>query len=169
MQRSSNGALTLTINWTTDLALEAVKGHRLVDCDVQEDLPPAALEFHELFDRHPPVEGYLECVRKELDLLNNLVQKNILADAEGFTYRTKYGVKQNEPFSLDDMSASGEYVMKAIQALSYIKSHKSAEWVTKPGVVGHIEFSEPTFGEFNVMAWANHVYHIRDMETDLFL
>tara|TARA_R110002012_G_scaffold106831_2_gene248120 strand:- start:8493 stop:10229 length:1737 start_codon:yes stop_codon:yes gene_type:complete len=169
MRRSSNGALTLTINWTTDLSLEAVKGHRLVDCDVQEDLPPAALEFHELFDRHPPVEGYLECVRKELDLLNNLVQKSILADAEGFTYRTKYGVKENEPFSLDEMSASGEYVMKAVQALSYIKSHKSSEWVTKPGVVGHIEFIEPTFGEFNVMAWTNHVYHIRDMETDLFL
>ncbi|MGM0824121.1 MAG: ABC-three component system protein [Pseudomonadota bacterium] len=169
MRRSSNGALTLTIHWTTDLSLEAVKGHRLVASDVQEDLPPAALEFHELFDRHPPMEGYLECVRKELDLLNSLVQKAILADAEGFTYRTKYGVKQNEPFSIDEMSASGEYVMKAVQALSYIKSHKSAEWVIKPGVDGHIKFSEPEVGEFNIMAWVNHAYPIRQMETDLFV
>lgn len=168
MRRSSNGALTLTINWATNLSLEAVKGHRLVDCDVREDLPPAALEFHELFERHPPLDGYLECVRKELDLLNFLVQSAVLADPEGFTYRTKYGVKKNEPFSLEDMAASGEYVMKAVQALSYIKSHKNAEWVVEPGADGHIKFTDPEVGDINVMAWANHTYHVRQMEGDLF-
>lgn len=168
MRRSSNGALTLTINWKTDLSLEAVEGHRLVDSEVQKDLPPAALEFHELFDRHPPTDGYLECVRRELDLLNALVQKSVLVDSEGFTYRTKYGVNRDEKFSLNDMSASSEYVMKAVQALSYIKSHKSAEWVVEPGVDGHIKFSDPVIGEFNVMAWANHNYHVRQMESDLF-
>ncbi|MGV8180276.1 ABC-three component system protein [Pseudomonas aeruginosa] len=168
MRRSSNGALTLTINWSADLSLEAVKGHRLSGSDIQDDLPPAALEFHELFDRHPPSDGYLECVRKELDLLNILIQDAVLLDSEGFTYRTKYGVMQNEAFSLDDISASGEYVMKAVQALSYIKSHKSSEWVVEPGVDGHIKFSDPKLGEFNVMAWANHNYHVRQMESDLF-
>lgn len=168
MRRSGNGALTLTIKWAADLSLETVKGHRLVDGHVKNELPPAALEFHELFDRYPPIDGYLECVQKELDLLNLLVQGDVLADSEGFTYRTKYGVKQGESFSLENMSASGEYIMKAIQAMSYIKSHKSAGWVVEPGVEGHIKFSAPTVGEFNVMAWANHNYHVRQMESDLF-
>lgn len=168
MRRSSDGALTLTINWTTNLSLEGVKGHRLVDGDIQEDLPPPALEFHELFDRHPPMDGYLECVRKELDQLNRLVEDEILADPEAFAYMTKYGVKQEEPFSIDDMSSSGEYVMKAVQALSYIKSHRNADWIIGSGVDGHIKFRDPAVGNFNVMAWVNHNYHVRQMEGDLF-
>ncbi|WP_307189594.1 ABC-three component system protein [Azotobacter vinelandii] len=168
MRRSSNGALTLTIEWANDLALKAVKGHRLIGSDVKDDLPPSSLEFHELFERHPPIDGYLACVKRELDLLNVLVQNSVLADSVGFTYRTKYGVKQYESFSLEDLSASGEYVMKAVQALSYIKSHKSSQWVVEPGVDGHIKFSDPAVGELNIMAWANHRCHVRQMEGELF-
>ncbi|UTV30263.1 ABC-three component system protein [Photobacterium atrarenae] len=168
MRRSCNGALTLTINWTTELLLEFAKSHRLIGNDVKDDLSPEALEFHELFDRHPPIDGYLESVRKELELLNVLVQNASLADSKEFTYRTKYGVMQDQSFSLDDMSASGEYVMQAVQALSYIKSHKSTKWIVESGGDGHIEYSDPAFGEFNVLAWTNHRYPVRQMEADLF-
>jgi hypothetical protein len=168
MRRSSNGALTLTIKWTTDLSIEAVKGHRLIGSEIKDDLSPDALEFHELFEQYPPMDGYLDCVRKELEQLNVLVQDAVLTDSVGFTYRTRYGVKQNEKFSLEDMSASGDYVMRAVQALSYINSHKNAEWVVEPEVDGHIKYNDPAIGTFNIMAWANHTYNVRQMEAELF-
>ncbi|WP_394143218.1 ABC-three component system protein [Vibrio atypicus] len=168
MRRSCNGAITLTLNWTTEPCLELAKGHRLIGTDVRNDLSPEALEFHELFKRYPPIGSYPPCAHKELDLLNELVQDAGLSDTAEFTYRTKYGVGQNKTFSLDDMSSSGEYIMQAVQALSYIKSHKSTNWIVDSGRDGHIKYSDTTFGEFNVLAWANHRYPVRQMEADLF-
>ncbi|MFQ6372133.1 ABC-three component system protein [Shewanella sp. YIC-542] len=168
IRRSCNGALTLTLKWTTELALEFIHGYRLIGNEVKNELSPESLEFHELFDRHPPIKGYLASVKKELDDLDLLVQNESLADLKGFTYRTKYGVMQNQSFSLDDMSAFGEDVMQAVQALSYIKSHKSTNWVVDSGRNAHIEYKDPTSGEFNVLAWTNHRYPVRQMEADLF-
>ncbi|HIF9238103.1 TPA: ABC-three component system protein [Photobacterium damselae] len=168
IRRSCSGALTLTLNWTTELSLELAKGHRLIGNNVQNDLSPEALEFYEFFERYPPINGYLQCVQKELDLLNELVQNERIIDLKAFAYQTKYGVTQDSSFSLDEMSASGEYVMQAVQALSYVKSHKNAKWIVDSGGDGHIKYSEPAFGEFNVLAWNNHRYPVRQMEADLF-
>nr|WP_198591261.1 ABC-three component system protein [Vibrio cyclitrophicus]PME27488.1 hypothetical protein BCV41_00920 [Vibrio cyclitrophicus] len=168
MRRSCNGALTLTMDWDTEVILEFVKSHRLKNNHVEDELSPQDLEFHEFFYRYPPMEGYLNHVDKELKCFNTLIQNAELADSMGFTYRTKYGVSSNQPFSLDDMSNSGEYVMKAVQALSYIKSHQNSKWVVEEKIEGHIEYSEPTSGDFHVLAWANHRYPIRQMEADLY-
>ncbi|MGY5616402.1 ABC-three component system protein [Vibrio cincinnatiensis] len=168
MRRSSRGALMLTVDWSGELFLEVVKGQRIVEGVVKDELPPEALEFNELFGRYPPIDGYLDSVQKELDLLNALIQDSTLIGCSDFTYQTKYGVKQEEPFSIDDMHASGEYVMKAVQALSFVKSHQYADWVLEPQIKGHIQFNDAEHGKFNVMAWANHNYHVRQMEGDLF-
>lgn len=168
MRRSSEGALTLSIDWSAELSLVAVKGHRLVEGAINEELSPEALEFNELFGRYPPIHGYLESVQKELDFLNALIQDSTLTDCSCFTYQTKHGVKQGEPFSINDMHASGENVMKAVQALSFVKSHQNAAWIFDPQMKGHIQFSDATLGDFNVMAWANHNYHVRQMEGELF-
>jgi len=168
MRRSSKGALTLSIDWSVQLSLVAVKGHRLVEGAIHEELAPEALEFNELFGRYPPIDGYLESVQKELDFLNVLIKNSTLTNCSNFTYQTIHGVKQGEQFSVNDMYASGENVMRAVQALSFVKSHQDADWILEPQVKGHIKFGNTDLGDLNVMAWADQNYHIRQMEADLF-
>jgi hypothetical protein len=168
MRRSSNGALTVTIDWAADLSLQSVQTHRLVEGKVTADMAPQSLEFHELFDRYPPFDGYLTVVRTELDLLNTLVQGTGLPDCLGFTYRTCFGVKTGEDFSLEKLTSSGEYVMRAVHALSYLNVPASSQWSSAPGLEGHIRYEDPVHGEFSIMAWSNKNYHVRQMEGDLF-
>jgi hypothetical protein len=168
MRRSCNGVLTMTINWDKELIIEFVQGYRLLVDEVKSELGPESLEFHELFKRHPPINDYLECAKGELEQLNKLVQNESIADSQAFTYKTQYGVIEDKHFSLSDMSTSGEYVMQAMQALSYIKTHKNAKWLLGLGGEGHIEYRDSMVGEFTVLAWTNHRYPVRQMEADLF-
>ncbi|GAC1039553.1 hypothetical protein thsps117_43110 [Pseudomonas sp. No.117] len=168
MRRSTSGALTFTIDWTADLTLTAVKAHRLVEGTVTDDMQPMSLEFHELFDRYPPFPNYLPAVRTELDLLNSLVQSTGLPDCKGFTYRTWFGVKAGEDFPLEMLCASGECVMRTVQALSYLNVPPASQWGCSPDLLGHIRHDDPVHGEVNLMAWSNRNYHVRQMEGDLF-
>lgn len=168
MRRSTSGGLTLTLTWDANLTLERAKGHRLQGGVVQDDLAPAALEFHELFDRHPPDTDYPESVKKELALLDTLVQAGGIKDAKDFAYQTRYGVTPAKEFTLEELARSGKYVMKAVQALSYLKSHKDSVWITEPGTKGHLQFTDPSEGDYNVLAWANDEYRVRLMANDLY-
>lgn len=168
MRRSTSGALTFTFDWTADLTLAAVKAHRLVAGAVTDDMQPMSLEFHELFDRYPPFPGYLPAVKAELDLLNTLVQGAGLPDYSGFTYRTWFGVKAGEDFPLEALCASGECVMRTVQALSYLNVPPASQWVCSPDLQGHIRHDDPVHGEVNLMAWSNRNYPVRQMEGDLF-
>lgn len=168
MRRSSNGGVTFTIDWTADLTLNLVRGYRYFDGKVIEDLSPQSLEFHELFDRYPPVPGYLATVRKELDLLSLLVQSTELPDCAGFTYRICYGVKPGEDFSLENLSYSGEYVMRAMQALSFLNVPDNSQWLVNPRLEGHIQYEDPELGQLSIMAWSNKDYPVRQMAGDLF-
>lgn len=166
MRRSTSGSLTLTLNWNATITLERVKGHRLQAGLVTDDLIPSALEFHELFDRYPPIDC-VEAVKKELTLLNELVEQGGLKDSESFAYQARHGVTPEKAFTLDDLAASGKYVMKAFRALSYLKSHDSALWITEPGSKGHLQFSAHGLEEYNVLAWKNDEYRVRHMTTEL--
>lgn len=157
----------LTLTWDANGSLERVKGLRLQGGVVQDDLEPAALEFHELFDRHPPDAYYLDLVKEEFQRLNTLVQAGSIKDSQGFTYQTRYGVKPDNDFTLEEMASSGKYVMRAVKALSYLKSHKDSVWITEPGTKGHLQFSNAE-GEYNVLAWANDDFGVRDMANDLY-
>lgn len=168
MRRSTSGALTFTLDWTADLTLAAVKAHRLVAGAVIDDMQPMSLEFHELFDRYPPFPGYLSAVKTELDLLNSLVQSAGLSDYSGFTYRTWFGVKEGEHFPLEALCASGESVMRTVQALSYLNVPPTSQWVCLSDLQGHIRHDDPVHGEVHLMAWSNRGYPIRQMEGDLF-
>jgi hypothetical protein len=168
MRRSTNGALTFTLDWTADLTITAVKAHRLFEGAVTDDMQPMSLEFHELFDRYPPFPNYLPAVKTELDLLNNLVQSMGLPDYSGFTYRTWFGIRAGEDFSLEALSKSGECVMRTVQALSYLNVPPASQWVCSPDLQGHIRHDDPVHGEVNLMAWSNKNYPVRQMEGDLF-
>lgn len=168
MRRSTNGGLTLTLTWDANLTLKRAKGHRLQDGEVRDDLVPAALEFHELFDRYPPDPDYPESVRMEFARLNSFVQAGAIKDVSDFAYQTKYGVTSTKEFSLDELTGSGKYVMKAIKALSYLKAHKDSAWITESGSKGHLQFSDNIRGDYNVLAWANDDYRVRHMENDLY-
>lgn len=168
MRRSSSGALTFILDWTAELTLLSVQAHRLMDDRVTADMAPAALEFHELFDRYPPYPGYLAAVRNELDLLNTLVQGTGLSDYSGFTYRTRFGVRVGEHFPLERLSSAGECVMRTVQALSYLNVPVSSQWSCTPALQGHIRYDNPEHGEVSIMAWSNNSYHVRQMEADLF-
>lgn len=168
MRRSTSGALTFTLDWNTDLTLAAVKAHRLVAGAVTDDMQPMSLEFHELFDRYPPFPGYLPAVKTELDLLNSLVQGAGLPDYSKFTYRTWLGVKEGEDFSLEALCASGECVMRTVQALSYLNVPPASQWIYSPDLQGHIRHEDPVHGEVHLMAWSNRDYPVRQMEGDLF-
>lgn len=168
MRRSTSGGLTLTLTWDANLTLERVKGHRLQGGVVQDDLVPAALEFHELFSRYPPDADCLDAVKKELASLNNLVQIGGIKDSQEFAYQTKYGVISGNEFTLEDLASSGKYVMHAVQALSYLKSHKHAAWITEPGTIGHLQFSDPNEGNYNILAWTNNDYRVRPMANELY-
>lgn len=168
MRRSTSGGLTLTLTWDANLTLECAKGHRLQGGVVQDDLVPATLEFHELFDRHPPDADCLDVVKKELAQLNNLIQAEGIKDSKDFAYQTRYGVTSAKEFTLEDLACAGRYVMKAVQALSYLKSHKDSAWITEPGTKGHLQFSDPNEGDYNVLAWTNDEYRVRHMANDLY-
>lgn len=168
MRRSTSGAITFTLDWTAELTMAAVKAHRLVAGAVADDIQPVSLEFHELFDRYPPFPGYLPAVKTELDLLNNLVQSNGLPDDSGFTYRTLFGVRAGEDFSLEALSKSGENVMRTVQSLSYLNVPPASQWGCSPDQQGHIRHDDPVHGEVNLMAWSNKNYPVRQIEGDLF-
>lgn len=168
MRRSTSGAITFILDWTADLTLTAVKAHRLVAGAVTDDMQPMSLEFHELFDRYPPFPGYLPAVKAELDLLNTLVQDASLPDYSGFTYRTWFGVKEGEEFPLEALCASGECVMRTVQALSYLNVPAASQWVCSSDLQGHIRHDDPVHGEVCLMAWSNRNYPVRQMEGDLF-
>ncbi|HBV7161856.1 ABC-three component system protein [Enterobacter mori] len=168
MRRSTSGGLTLTLTWDANLTLERAKGQRLQGGVVQDDLEPAALEFHELFNRHPPDPDYPESVKKEFSLLDNFVQDGGIKDVKDFAYQTRYGVTSTHGFTLEELTNSGKNVMKAVQALSYLKSHKDSAWVTEPGKKGHLQFTDPNQGDYNVLAWTNDGYRVRHMSNDLY-
>lgn len=168
MRRSTNGALTFTLDWTADLTIADVKAHRLFAGAVTDDMQPMSLEFHELFDRYPPFPGYLPAVKTELDLLNSLVQSTDLPDYSGFTYRTWFGVRAGEKFPLEALCASGKCVMRTVQALSYLNVPPASEWVCSTDLQGHIRHDDPVHGVVNLMAWSNRDYPVRQMEGDLF-
>lgn len=168
MRRSTSGAITFTLDWTTDLTITAVKAHRLIGGDVTDDMQPMSLEFHELFDRYPPSPGYLPAVKTELDQLKILVQSASLPDYSGFTYRTWFGVRTGEDFSLEALFTSGESVMRTVQALSYLNVPHASQWVCSPDLQGHIRYDDPSDGEVNLMAWSNKNYPVRQIEGDLF-
>lgn len=168
MRRSTSGGLTLTLTWDANLTLLRAKGHRLQGGAVMEDLSPAALEFHELFDRYPPDSDYAETVKYEFAQLDNFVQSGGIKDVHSFAYQTKYGVTSEQVFTLEELTNSGKDVMKAVQALSYLKSHKSSAWITEPGIKGHLRFTDPNQGDYNVLAWANDEYRVRYMSNDLY-
>lgn len=168
MRRSTHGGLTLTMTWDANLTLERARGHRLQGGIIQDDLVPAALEFHELFDRHPPDTDYPESVKKEFAKLNTLVQAGEIKDAKDFAYQTRYGVTTAKELTLEELASSGKYVMRAVQALSCLKSHKDSTWITEPGSKGHLRFTDPYQGDYNVLAWANDEYRVRNMEYDLY-
>lgn len=168
MRRSTSGGLTLTLTWDANLTLERAKGQRLQGGVVQDDLEPAALEFHELFNRHPPDPDYPESVKKEFSLLDNFVQDGGIKDVKDFAYQTRFGVTSTHGFTLEELTNSGKNVMKAVQALSYLKSHKDSAWVTEPGKKGHLQFTDPNQGDYNVLAWANDGYRVRHMSNDLY-
>jgi hypothetical protein len=167
MRRSTSGGLTMTLKWDVNITLERATGHRLLDGVVQEDLVPAALEFHELFKRYPPQADCLEAVKNELESFNTFIQAGSLKDSQEFSYQTRHGVTAGHEFTLEGLASSGKYVMKAVQALSYLKSHENATWITEPGVKGHIQFSDPNEGDYNVLAWANDGYGVRQMGCEL--
>lgn len=169
MRRSTRGGLTFTIKWDASLTLERVVGYRLSNGSLQEDLEPEALEFHELFDRHPPQVDCLDLVRVEIDLLKTLVQEGKLKNSPEFTYQTRYGVQAGPEFTLDELTLSGKYVMKAVQALSYLKCHKNSDWIIELGKTGHLQFRDPVEGTYNIMAWTNDEYRVRNMCCDLYL
>lgn len=168
MRRSTSGALTFTFDWNADLTLAAVKAHRLVAGAVTDDMQPMSLEFHELFDRYPPFPEYLPAVKIELDLLNSLVQDACLPDYSEFTYQTWFGVRAGEDFPLEELCASGESVMRTVQALSYLNVPSASQWFCSPDLQGHIRHDDPVHGEVNLMAWSNRYYPVRQMEGDLF-
>lgn len=168
MRRSTSGAITFTLDWSADLTMNAVKAHRLVAGAVTDDMPPMALEFHELFNRHPPFAGYLPAAKAELDLLNTLIQDASLPDCSRFTYRTCFGVKEDEHFPLEVLSASGECVMRTVQALSYLNVPVASQWVCSSDLQGHIRHDDPVYGEVRLMAWSDRNYPVRQMEADLF-
>jgi len=167
MRRSTHGGLTLTLRWDKTIMLERAKGHRLLDGIVQDDLLPTALEFHELFDRHPPQTDCLEAVKNELESFNTLLQSGSLKDPKEFSYQIRHGVTMGHEFTLEGLVSAGKYIMKAVQALSYIKSHKNAAWITESGVKGHIQFSDSNDGDYNVLAWVNDEYPVRRMGCEL--
>jgi len=168
MRRSSSGGLTLTLTWDVNLTLERVKGHRLQDGVVLDDLGPAALEFHEFFDRFPLGADYPESIKTEFAQLDNYVQAGAIKDVSDFAYQTKYGVAPEKEFSLEDLACSGKYVMKAMQALSYLKTHKDSTWITEPVTKGHLRFTDLNQVDYNVLAWANDDYRVRQMANDLY-
>lgn len=168
MRRSTNGGLTLTMTWDANLTLERARGHRLQGGIIQDDLMPAALEFHELFGRYPLDADYPESVKKECAHLNTLIQAGELKDAKDFAYQTRYGVTTAKELTLEELASSGKYVMRAVQALSCLKSHKDSVWITEPGSKGHLRFTDPHQGDYNILAWANDEYRVRNMEYDLY-
>ena len=168
MRRSTSGSLTLTLNWDTNITLKRVRGHRLQEGGITCDLMPSAVELHELFDRHPPSNYYIPEVRDQLAILDDLIEKGELKSAQSFAYQTRHGVAREKAFSLEDLAASGKFVMKAVCALSYLKSHGSATWITEPGSKGHLQLSTPSDGEYNVLAWTNDDYLVRQMTVELY-
>ncbi|WP_181257288.1 ABC-three component system protein [Vibrio splendidus] len=167
-RRSCNGATLLEVNWDREFSVKHVSNFRLVGSKIEEELSPEEIEFNELFQRHPPELDYQSQAKKELEELQQLLNNKQCEDIKGFTYRTRYGVKSGESFSIDDISEYGYDVMQAVQALSYLKSDDSSNWIMKPDIEAHIEYKHPQYGDVNIMAWANHKYSIRQMEVDLY-
>lgn len=168
MRRSTSGSLTLTLSWDTNITLKRVRGHRLQGGGITCDLMPSAVELHELFDRHPASSYYIPEVRNQLAILDDLIEQGGLKDSQSFAYQTRHGVAPEKAFTLEDLAASGKYVMKAVCALSYLKSHGSATWITEPGSKGHLQLSTASEGEYNVLAWTNDDYLVRQMTVELY-
>lgn len=168
LRRRGDGAITLTINWEGGVHIGAAWGLRKSGANIVEDLPPVALEFDELFNRYPPVKNYLSFAQNELELLQGLVQSENIKDIDSFTYRVRYGVRAGERFTVEDMTACGESLMRAFHALSYIGSHTASSWTVSPGTEGHITYIDPVSGPYNVMAWSNEKYVVRDIEGALY-
>lgn len=168
LRRCGEGAIALTINWEHTVEIGATCGLRKSNSNITEELHPVAVEFDELFGRYPPVNGYLPFAQNALNTLKTLIQNECLSDIDSFTYRTLYGVKIGESFSIEDLTAHGEGVMRVIHALSYIGSHTASSWAVRPGTEGHITYADPKFGPYNVLAWANEKYLSRDIEGSLY-
>ncbi|MBD8666386.1 restriction endonuclease [Pseudomonas lurida] len=168
MRRSTTAGLTVTLTWDENITLERVRGHRLHAGAVTFDMAPAAVEFHELFHRHPPSDYCVAEVKAQLASFNDLIQQGELKDSQLFAYQTQHGVTAERAFTLEDLASSGKYVMKAVRALSYLKSHDSATWITEPGPKGHLQLSAASDGDCNVLAWANDDYRVRQMTNELY-
>ncbi|KRP76086.1 ABC-three component system protein [Pseudomonas veronii] len=168
MRRSSSGLLMFCLDWTAEPILKLVKTQRLVAGQIVDELSPESLEFHELFDRHPPIDGYLPAVLNERNSLNALVQNGVLTDCKGFSYRACYGTRTDKEFSPEDLSAAGESVMRSIDALSFINLSPLSQWSVVTRHDAHISYSDPVLGEVSIMAWSSSDYAVRDMEAQLF-
>lgn len=168
MRRSGCGALMFCLDWTDDPTLKLVKAQRLVNQEIVDELSPESLEFHELFDRYPPVAGYLPSVLQERNSLNNLIQSGALSDSRGFSYRAYYGIRVNESFTPEVLSASGKSIMRSIDALSFLNVPALSQWSLNPSRDGHVRYDDPLAGEVHIMAWSCSDYAVRDMEGKLF-
>ncbi|HDS1792746.1 ABC-three component system protein [Pseudomonas putida] len=167
MRRSTNGALTFTLDWTGDLSLKHVVAQRVIGGRVIDELSPESLEFHELFNRHPPGGGYLPQVKQELDRLSELVESEQLPDSRNFTYRACFGMRAGQDFSPERMCLSGDDVMRSVHALSFLNVPTESQWSVAADRYGHIRYDDPELGEIALMAWSSNDYSIRDMEADL--
>lgn len=168
LRRSGNGAITATINWDNCIEIGAIWSFHKLGKNIVEDLPPVALEFDELFNRHPPIDGYVPFAQEELNQLQKLVQSQHITDINKFTYSTRHGVKIGEPFTIDDLASNGETMMRVVHALSYIASHSASSWIVNSDTEGHITYADPLHGPCNILGLANEKIMVRDVENALY-
>lgn len=168
LRRRGNGAITTTINWDNQIEIGAIWSFHKLGENIAEDLPPVALEFDELFNRHPPINGYLQFAHDELNQLRKLVQWQHITDIDKFTYSAKHGVKTGEPFTIDDLASNGEAMMQVIHALSYIASHSASSWLVNSETKGHITYADPMYGPCNILGLANDKILVRELENTLY-
>lgn len=168
LRRRGNGALTATIKWNNSIEIGAIWSFHKLDENIIEDLPPVALEFDELFDRHPPLNGYVQFAQEELNQLKKLVQNQDVVDVHKFTYSARHGVKAGETFTIDDLTSNGEALMQVVHALSYIASHSASSWLVNSEDEGHITYADPLHGHYNILGLANEKVMVRDIENALY-
>lgn len=168
LRRRGNGAITATINWNDCIKIGAIWNFHKFGEDVIEDLPPVALEFDELFNRHPPLHGYVQFAQEELNQLQKLVQSQDITDIQKFTYSARHGVKGGESFTIDDLTSNGESLMQVVHALSYIASNSASSWLVNSDTEGHIAYADPLHGHSNILGLANEKVMVRDIESSLY-
>lgn len=121
-----------------------------------------------MFNRHPPINGYLQFAHDELNQLQKLVQSQYITNIDKFTYSARYGVKAGEPFTIDELASNGEAMMQVIHALSYIASHSASSWLVNSETKGHITYADPMYGSCNILGLANDKILVRDLENTLY-